>query len=270
MSDENATPDLLELTRGAYEALNGRDFDALVEMFAPTSVWDVSRWGLGTHTGLKAIRNFLHDWFDSLQQYEVQVEEMHALGRGVVLVVVNQLAQQGASRRVLRVRSAPVFVWAEETIALITVYPDVEEGRAAAMRAALPSSQHNIDLHERIVEAVRARRVPAELLAPQFRIESRLTPATDRQYHGAEGLREWEDDLFEAFAGKVDFGVEKVIAASDSFVVVRFTVVGRPLRSSDPVELRWVGVTWFRDEKATRAVGYRDQDDALKAVGLAA
>lgn len=268
MAEEPTTPDLLELTRRVYAALNSRDFDAVLAMFAPTAVWDVSRWGLGAHTGLKAIRHFLEDWFDSLEQYEVRVEEMTVLGRGVVLVVANQLARQGGSRGVLRVRSAPVFVWSDSSIALITVYPNIQEGRLAAMRAAIPSSQRNIDLHERIVEAVKAREVPADLLAPGFRIESRLTPATDRQYHGAEGLREWEDDLFEAFAGEADFGVEKVIAASDGFVVVRFSVAGRPLRSSEPVELRWVGVTWFRDEKATRAVGYKDQDDALKAVGL--
>jgi ketosteroid isomerase-like protein len=268
-SDQPAGPDLLELTRRVYGALNRRDFDAVVEMFGPTSVWDVSRWGLGSHTGLRAIRQFLEDWFDSLKQYEVKVEEMHDFGRGVVLVVVTQQADQGGSRGVLRVRSAPVFVWADGTIAQITVFPDIEEGRAAAMRAAVPSSQRNVDLHERIVAAVRARQVPVDLLAPGFRIESRLTPATDRQYHGSAGLREWEEDLFEAFAGEADFGVEQVLAASDGFVVVRFALVGRPLRASEPVELRWCGVTWFRDGKATRAVGYRDREDALRAVGLA-
>ena len=126
MAEEPTTPDLLELTRRVYATLNRRDFDTLAGMFGPTSVWDVSRWGLGTHTGLRAIRQFLEDWFDSLDEYEVRVEEMHDLGRGVVLVVVDQRARQGGTRGVLRVRSAPVFVWAERTIALITVYPNIE------------------------------------------------------------------------------------------------------------------------------------------------
>jgi ketosteroid isomerase-like protein len=269
MSEEPSNLDLLELTRRVYVSLNARDFDAVTAMFGPTSVWDVSRWGLGTHTGPKAIRQFLSDWFDSLQRYEVRVEEMHDLGRGVVLAVVDQRAQQAGSRGLLRVRSAPVFVWADRTIALITVYPNIAEGRAAAMRAGKPSSQRNIEVHEGIVEAVNARVVPEDLLAPGFRIESRLTPATDREYHGAVGLREWQSDLFEGFAGRAAFSAQSIIAASDGFVVARFSVVGRALRSTEPVDLDWVGVTWFSDGRAMRAVGYRSEEDALKAVGLA-
>ena len=137
------------------------------------------------------------------------------------------------------------------------------------MRAAIPSSQRNTDLHEEMVEAVNARQVPEGLIAPEFRIESRLTPATDHEYHGAAGLREWQSDLFEGFAGDAVFSVEKILAATDGFVVARFSVVGRALRSTEPVDLRWVGVMWFRDGKATRAIGYRSRDDAFKAVGLA-
>jgi ketosteroid isomerase-like protein len=269
MSRERSTPDLLELTRRVYKSLNARDFDAVVGMFGTTSVWDVSRWGLGTHTGLKAIRQFLEDWFGSLEAYEVHVEEMHDLGNGVVLVVVEQRARQAGARGALRVRSAPVFIWAEGTIALVTLYPNIEEGRVAAMRAATPSSKHNIDLHAQLAEAVRTREVPNGLLAPGFQIEGRVTPATDYKYHGAEGLREWAGDLLEDFVGGAELRVDEVIAASDDFVVARFSIVAPTADSANPVELRWVGVTWFRDDMATRTVGYTSRDDALKAVGLA-
>jgi ketosteroid isomerase-like protein len=270
MSQEPRTPDLLELTRRVYASLNSRDFDALMGVFGPTSVWDVSRWGLGTHAGLVAIRRFLEDWFGSLDEYEVQVEEMHDLGNGIVFVVVTQVAHRARSRGVLRVRSAPVFLWAEGKIALITLYPDVDEGRAAAVRAAEPSSQRNIDLHSHIVEAIGARReVPHDLLAPGFLIESRMTSATDYKYHGASGLREWASDLFDAFLGGARYGVDEVVDASDDFVVAMFSVVGRGAHSREPLELRWAGVTWFRDGKATRAVGYTSRHEALKAVGLA-
>src|SRR4051794_26551162 len=143
-----------------------------MSMFAPTAVWDVSRWGLGTHTGLKAIRRFLEAWFGTLEDYEVQIEEMRDLGNGVVFLIVTQLAVQARSRGALRVRSAPVYMWDDERIALITLYPDVEEGRAAAARAASPSSHRNIDLHERLVQTVAARKAPDALLAPGFFIES--------------------------------------------------------------------------------------------------
>jgi ketosteroid isomerase-like protein len=268
MSQEPSAPDVLELTRRVYSALNARDFDAVTAMFGPTSVWDVSRWGLGAHTGLRAIRQFLRDWFGSLEHYEVHVEQMEDLGNGIVLVVAEQLARQAGQRGALRVRSAPVFIWVEGTLALVTLYPDVEEGRAAAVRAAQPSSQRNVVLHERIVEAISERADPHEMLASGFRIESRITAATDYIYDGAAGLLEWAIDLFEGFAGDVNFAVKEILAAGDDFVVASFAAAGRALRSTEPVELHWVGVTWFRDQKATRHVGFTSREDALKAVGL--
>jgi len=132
--------DLLDLTGEAYAALNRRDFDALLAMFGPASVWDVSRWGLGTHAGLDSIHHLMDDWFGSLDDYEVQIEEMTDLGNGVVALVVTQVARLKGGGA-MRVRSAPVFVWSGTTIASVTLYPDIEEGRAAAAQAAgLPAA----------------------------------------------------------------------------------------------------------------------------------
>ena len=260
---------LLELTREIYTRLNTRDFDAVVSMFGPTSVYDVSRWGLGTHAGRKAIRQFLEDWFGRLDAYEVHVDRAEDLGNGVVFVVVTQVAQQARARGVLRVHSAPVFVWSDGEIALLTLYPDIAEGHLAAVRAAGPSSQRNLALHAQIVEAIREGTVPDELLAPGFYIESRMTPATDYKYHGGDGLREWASDLFDAFADGPQYGVDEVIAASDTYVVAKFSAAGNSASSGEPVEVRWVGVTWFSDGRATRAEGYPNREQALRAVGLA-
>jgi ketosteroid isomerase-like protein len=264
----SASP-LVVRTRRLYAALNLRDFDAVMETFAPTAVWDVSRWGLGTHSGLKAIRQFLEDWFGKLEHYEVEVEDLEDLGNGIVFVVVTQLAQQTRRRAALRVRSAPVYTWVDERIALITLYPNVEEGRVAARRAASPSSQRNIDAHRDLLESVAARRAPEALLAPGFFMESRMTPATDYKYHGAGGLREWASDLFDAFVHGARLKIDEVIAAGDDFVVAALSVTGRGAHAREPLELRWVGVTWFAEGKATRAQGYASRPEALRAVGLA-
>lgn len=269
MSQEPRTPDLVELTRSFYASLNGRDFDAVMGMFGPASVWDVSRWGLGTHGGLRAIRQFPEDWFGSVDEYEVQVEEMHDLGNGIVLVVVSHVGHRARSRGALQVRSASIFVWTESTIALLTVYPDIDEARVAAVRAADPPPQRNIDLHGQLVEAVRAREVPVELLAPNFHMENRATAATDHIYYGAEGLLELARDIIEAFAEEPRWRVEEVIASGDDFVVATFSVVGLGARSKEPLEFRWVGVAWFREGKASRAIGYASRREALEAVGLA-
>ena len=136
MSEQQPTDDSVELTRRVYAFLNGGDFDSVVGMFAPDSVWDVSEWGLGTHAGLKAIRRFLHAWFGSMDEFEVHVEEIHDLGHGVVRVAVEQVARPAGSRGLLRVRSAPVFVWIDGRISQVTLYRDVEKARAAAERLA--------------------------------------------------------------------------------------------------------------------------------------
>jgi ketosteroid isomerase-like protein len=130
------TPDLVELTRSAYASLNRREFDAMMDIFGPTSVWDVSRWGLGAQVGAEAIRRFLEDWFGSLEEYQVEVQELLDLGGGVVLAVVVQVGRRAGSHGYLRLRSAPVFEWVQGKVARITLYPDIEEGREAAERAA--------------------------------------------------------------------------------------------------------------------------------------
>jgi hypothetical protein len=47
-----------------------------------------------------------------------------------------------------------------------------------------------------------------------------------------------------------------------------FCIRGRGAFSEEDLEFRWAGVTWFRDGKALRAVGYPTRRDALHAVGL--
>jgi hypothetical protein len=128
--------------------------------------------------------------------------------------------------------------------------------------------QGNLDVHERAVAAVLAREVPEEILAPRFCIENRVSAVTDYVYHGAMGWRDWMNDVFEVFAEGALYEVEDVIADGDDFIVAMFRITGQGARSQMPLELRWVGVTWFRNGKVTRAVGYRSRREALEAVGL--
>lgn len=129
-------------------------------------------------------------------------------------------------------------------------------------------SQRNIDLHRRGAEAANAREVPEDLLAPGFRMENRVTAVTDNTYHGADGWREWMSDLFDVFADGARYEIEEIIAAGDDFVAAMLCVHGAGARSGEPIAFRWAGVTWFRGDKAIRAVGYADRGEALEAVGL--
>jgi len=66
------------------------------------------------------------------------LEEIRDLGSGVVFAAVRQNAHPSGSPVHVRLRDlyGYVFVWADEKIARITPYTDIDEGRAAAERLA--------------------------------------------------------------------------------------------------------------------------------------
>ncbi|HMD56486.1 MAG TPA: nuclear transport factor 2 family protein [Solirubrobacteraceae bacterium] len=124
--------DVFALTRSAYSALGSGHFDALLDMFGPAAVWDMSRWGLGVHAGLAAIARFLEDWFGALEHYELPVEEMRDLDEDTVFAISELVSRGVGGGGLLRIRSAWVFEWAGVHIVRVTGYPDIDEGRAAA------------------------------------------------------------------------------------------------------------------------------------------
>ncbi len=136
------------------------------------------------------------------------------------------------------------------------------------------SSPHGVapqrpeDVHAQLVEALEAHEVPESLLAPGFRMENKATAVTDYAYHGAPGWREWMEDLLEEFADGARFELEKVIASGEDFVAATFAIRGRGARSGMPLQFHWAGVTWFSRGLATRSVGFREESQALAAVGL--
>jgi hypothetical protein len=136
MSEESTTPGRAELTRRLFETANVGDFNAMMRFFGSESIWDVEPWGLGTHAGPAAIRRFLEGWMGSFDKYHVVVEEMLDLGNGVVFAVATQYAHSAHVRGELRLRYAPVFVWADSVVVRVTHYRDIDEGRAAAKRLA--------------------------------------------------------------------------------------------------------------------------------------
>jgi ketosteroid isomerase-like protein len=62
VSQESTTPDLVELTRRAFEAGSRHDIDAVMGFYAPNAVWDLSNVGIGTFEGVAAIRSFAEEW----------------------------------------------------------------------------------------------------------------------------------------------------------------------------------------------------------------
>jgi ketosteroid isomerase-like protein len=93
MSEESTTPDPAALTRRVFEALNGRDLDALMRFVADDSVLDSTpTLGIVT-TGRASISSFLEDWLRAYEELEYMPERLLDLGRGVLFAVVSQNAR---------------------------------------------------------------------------------------------------------------------------------------------------------------------------------
>ena len=143
MPEEAKTPDLVELTRVAFEAANRRDLDAVISFYASDAVFD-GRLGGDTFEGRAAVRGFLEDWFGGYEELEFKLEEVRDLGSGVVFVVVFQEGVPAGSAGHGHVwqREGWVFVWERGLIARHAVLDtDIDEARAAAEALALSLSE---------------------------------------------------------------------------------------------------------------------------------
>jgi ketosteroid isomerase-like protein len=136
MSEESTTRDLVELMRGAYEASSRREFDAMMSVYGPDSVWDVAPLGLGVYSGEVAIRGFFEDWIGTFEEFEIEAEEIVELGGGITLAVVLQGGRPIGSDGHVQWRFAAVSEWVNGLAERTTNYADIDEARAAAERLA--------------------------------------------------------------------------------------------------------------------------------------
>jgi ketosteroid isomerase-like protein len=136
MSAESTTPDLVELTRSQFEAVNRRDLETVMSFCPPDGVYDVSPSGLGTFERPAAVRGSIKDWWDSFEDLRFELEEVLDVGHGVVLAVARQDARPvGSSGRVQR-REACVLQWDESMTARVPTYANIDGARAVAERLA--------------------------------------------------------------------------------------------------------------------------------------
>ena len=136
MPEESTTPDPVELTRLAFEAVNQRDIDAVMSFFAPDAVLDGRAAG-GLYEGRAAIRGFLDEWFGYFAELRFEVEEFVVLDDGVVLAVVNQEGRLVGVDRQVHQREGWVICWsADGLLVRLTTHTDIDEARAAAERLA--------------------------------------------------------------------------------------------------------------------------------------
>jgi ketosteroid isomerase-like protein len=134
--EESTPPDLFELSREQLEAVNRGDLDTLMSFCPADGVYDTSPSGLGVYEGPVAIRAFIEAWWDAFEELTCELEELVDLGKGVMFSVIRQEARPVGSSAHVQTREAHVTEWMGRMTVRVTVYTDIDEGRAAAERLA--------------------------------------------------------------------------------------------------------------------------------------
>jgi hypothetical protein len=132
MSEESATPNVVELVRGLVGALDRCDLDSIVSFHAPDAVVEAA---VGRFEGVAAIRGFVGDWLANYEEFAATLEEVRDLGNGVTFGVIRQQGRLVGSGDV-QLLHGMVNVWVDGVIARTIAGPDIDADRAAAERLA--------------------------------------------------------------------------------------------------------------------------------------
>jgi ketosteroid isomerase-like protein len=116
MSEESTTPDLVELSRRAFECASRHEVDALVAFYVPDAVLDLSDVGLGTFEGIAAIRSMFQEWWGTWAEHVIEAERIVDLGDGVVFSPVREDGRLLGSDGHVEHRRGFVFLWARGRI----------------------------------------------------------------------------------------------------------------------------------------------------------
>jgi ketosteroid isomerase-like protein len=130
MSSEN-----VDTVRRMYAAFHGGDAAAALDHFDGDVVLDATRrLDGGVARGRDALASTIANWVGAFDDWHEHIEELHEVGARV-LVVLTQHGRGKGSGIEIHTRYATLFEMGGGKIVHMTLYPDVEEARAAAERA---------------------------------------------------------------------------------------------------------------------------------------
>jgi len=136
MSQENRAADPGELTRRLYETADRGDFDAMVRLFRPGAVWDLSAGESEPSRARQPFATSSKAGQKSYEDYKVAVEEIVDLGKGVTLGVPVQTGRPTGSSGEVQIRFASIQICEDGLIVWMKNYNEIDQNRAAAERLA--------------------------------------------------------------------------------------------------------------------------------------
>src|SRR5208337_1549747 len=96
------TPDLVELSRQAFEAVIRRDFGAAEDFYAPDAILHGAE--VGTFEGTAAIRGLFEDMLSPYEEFHGEIEGIVDLGNGVIFGVITANGRPVGSSGEVRLR----------------------------------------------------------------------------------------------------------------------------------------------------------------------
>jgi ketosteroid isomerase-like protein len=135
MPNESATPDLVEIVTGLFEAADRGDWDAVVEPYAPDVILE-SEDGMMSADGANAVKALWEEWADTFEDFRIEVESVVDLGGGVVHAVYRQQGRMAGGSGLLSARGVLIYEWRDGIILRVLAWADTDEARAAAERLA--------------------------------------------------------------------------------------------------------------------------------------
>jgi ketosteroid isomerase-like protein len=135
MPEESATPDLVEVVTGLFEAADRGDWDVMIAPYAPDCIWE-SEDGITNAAGVSGVRNLLEEWAGVFEDFTIKVETAVDLGNGIVFSIYRQEGRPLGSTGVLMERGAMIYEWVDGMITRVIARQDNDEARAAAKRLA--------------------------------------------------------------------------------------------------------------------------------------
>ena len=130
-------------------------------------------------------------------------------------------------------------------------------------------SQENVEIVQRLVAAVQRGDLPVVMAAYDAEVELDQSHMVDGGvFHGHDGVRAFFRRWFGTW-DELQITPERFIDVDEDRVLVLLELKGRGKGSGIPVSVRSGDMFTLAHGKIVRLKGYRDQSDALKAVGLA-
>ena len=132
-------------------------------------------------------------------------------------------------------------------------------------------SREHVELNRRYIEAFNARDIDAFIAYcdPSIEFHSVYAAVGGAVYHGHGGLRDWHQDLEEAWAGKIRLDAEAYLDLGEHTLGF-FMLHGRGRHSGAEAAMPMAHAVRWRDRLLVWAKSYTKREDALNELGTSA